>query len=182
MPKEVKIISINFPFKTPWVVQEQSFATDRALFDFDVVIIRPYLLVPSNPAGTSSVESREYSVAEHEVSAKIPDIHRLLQNGGLLIVILDELQVSQYSSRGYVDRTIYTITNYDFLDQHFYTCIRNGTENRVEILDNAEPFSAVIKSARVEWTAYVAERPEHPFTDTRFFARNGAESFVAGQI
>lgn len=184
MSQNLKILSINFPFTTSWVVQEPTLATSRALFDFDAVVIRPYALVGSKPAGQSSIESREYGRARNEVTGKIEDIRRLLYQGGLLVVILDAVQELKFYSgaHSYSGGTLYTVTNYDFLDEHFFQCIRNGTGSRVEILDAAEPFSVVIRSGDVQWTAFISGKPPEPFAYTTFFARNGAGSFIGGEI
>ncbi len=184
MRRTLRVISINFPFKTPWVVQEPRLTTARAFFDFDVVVLRPYPLLGNRPGGVSNIESHEYSEASREVLGKSEDIVRLLQQGGLLVVILDVLQVMKFNSgaHSYTGGTIYTVTNYDFLSKHFFHCVRNGTGSNVEIFDHAEPFSVVIKTASVQWTAFIAEKPADPFSFTRFFARNGAGSFVGGQI
>ena len=184
MAKILRVISINFPFKTPWVVQEPGLATDRALFDFDVVVIRPYLLIGNRPAGQSNIESSEHSRARREVDGKDEDIVRLLRQGGLLVVILDSLQLMRYVSGrySYTGGTIYTVTNYDFLGERFFSCVRNGTGSNLEILDNAEPFSVVIKTSSVQWSAFIAATPPDRFTSTKFFARNGAGSFIGGQV
>ncbi len=111
MPQELKVISINFRFKAPWVVQEPTLATSRALFDFDVVVLRPYLLVGTRPPGKSSIESREYYRARNEIDGKVPDIRRLWYQGGLLVVILDVLQELNFHSGAHVysGGTMYTV-------------------------------------------------------------------------
>jgi hypothetical protein len=98
------------------------------LFDFDVVVIRPYLLVGNRPAGWSNIESHEYSQAIREVVGKAEDIGRLLQQGGLLVVILDALQALRFNSGAYsyTGGTIYTVTNYDFLGEHFSVVCATG--------------------------------------------------------
>jgi hypothetical protein len=184
MPARLEVLSINFPFKASWVAQGPTLATTRALFDFDVVVIRPYLLVGTRPAGRSTIESGDYSRAHKEVHGKVEDINRLLQQGGLLVVILDEVQDLKFNTgaHSYTGGTIYTVTNYDFLDEHFFNCVRNGTGSRFEIVNAAEPFSAVLKGSSVQWTAFIGDQPPYPFTDTTFFARNSAGSFIGGQI
>ncbi len=170
---------------TPWVVQESGLATPRALLDFDVVVIRPYLLVRDYPAGLSNIEARQYKEARREVCGKLEDTGRLLEQGGLLVVILDVLQEMKFNTAAHrysVGGRIYTVTNYDFLSEHFFHCVRSGTGSSVEILDNAEPFSAVIKTGSVQWTAFIGEQPPDPFGSAIFFARNGAKSFIGGQI
>ena len=148
MAKNLKILSINFPFKTPWVEQEPTLATQRALFDFDVVVIRPYLLVGDQSGGRWEINQGPFGRAKREMTAKIEDINRLLRQGGLLVVILDAYQESTFNTgrHSYMGGTLYTVTNYDFLDEHFFNCIRNGTGTNVQISNTGDPFSTVIKS------------------------------------
>jgi hypothetical protein len=116
------------------------------------------------------------------MNAKREDIKRLLSQGGLLVVILDALQELVFTTGSYSIRDSYTVTNYDFLDDQFHLCIRNGHGNRIDYLNPSEPFNKVIKSSSVEWTAFIGGNPEYPFHNMKFFARNGAGSFVAGSI
>jgi len=182
MLKELKILSINFPFRTPWIVQTETLATPRALFDFDVVIIRPYLLASQPSGGPWQIEYRAYHEALEEVRGKNEDISRLLRQGGLLVVILDEFQELKFDSGAhtYTGGTVYTVTNYDFLDEHFSECMRNGRGNNLKFLDPTEPFVPVVKNSKVEWTAFIGSRPPYPFNNTVFFLKNGADSFVGG--
>jgi len=69
MAKNLRIISINFPFKNPSVQWAKDFAIKEALFDFDVVVMWPYLLAGS-PVGRFSVNWREFQSAKHEVTGK----------------------------------------------------------------------------------------------------------------
>jgi hypothetical protein len=182
--KELKIISINFPFRTPWVVQEPTLATQRALFDFDVVVIRPYLLLRTPAGGPYEIERHSaFSQARNEMMDKIDDISRLLKQGGLLVVILDAVQILTYhTGRGSYTSggTVYTVTNYDFLEENFFRCVRNGTGNNIEVF-GVDPFSTVIKKLEVEWTAFISTKPLYPFPEIVYFARNGASSYVAGR-
>ena len=43
--KKLRVLSINFPFQDKSVEQVDDLSTERALFDFDVVVIRPYSLI-----------------------------------------------------------------------------------------------------------------------------------------
>jgi hypothetical protein len=185
MAQDLKILSINFPFRTAGVIQEPTLATKRALFDFDVVVIRPYLLLELPAGGPYEVDRYgSFNRVNNEMTAKIDDLSRLLSQGGLLIVILDVQQEltfhtgrHSYTSGG----TLYTTSNYHFLVPHFFECVRNGTGNNVEIL-RADPFSTVIKKSDVEWTAFIVSRPPDPFADPVHFARNGARSYVGGRV
>ena len=185
MARDLKVLSINFPFKTPWVVQEPTLATKRALFDFDVVVIRPYLLLGVRAGGPYEIERHSaFSQAKSEMTGKIDDISRLLKQGGLLVVILDAQQeLTFHTGRGsYMSGgTLYTATNYDFLDAQFSDCLRNGTGNNIEAL-RADPFWNVIRRSDVEWTAYIVARPPYAFADPVYFAGNGAKSYVGGRV
>lgn len=177
MPKSLKTISINFPFKNPSVVVEASFATDRALFDFDLVVVRPYSFHSSGPGGHFRVEWRQYSRIKNEIEGKIADIQRLLFQGGLLVVVLDVLEVFECHTGGYTGGTLYTATNYDFLDTHFFESVRNGTGDRVNC-DPANAFSKVINGSLVLWTAFISGRVPYPFNPSEVFATNGKNAIV----
>jgi len=184
MAKELKILSINFPFKTPWVVQEPTLATQRALFDFHVVVIRPYLLLGLPSGGPLDVD--RYSAFTHarkEMAAKIGDIDRLLRQGGLLVIVLNEVQEFTFNTgkHSYTGGTLYTTTNYDFLHQHFFGCLSNGKGENVVTMA-ADPFLPVITKSTVEWTAFIVARPPDPFSDPAYFARNGDKSYVGGRV
>ena len=183
--QKLKTLSINFPFRASWVANESTLATPKALFDFQVVVIRPYFLVETiRPGGPWSVESRIYRGARKEMDGKREDIGRFLHQGGLLVVILDEVQELTFNTgaHSYMSGTIYTVTNYDFLEEHFFQSVRNGAGTNVGILKAAEPFSRVIKNSKVEWTAFLTGGLPYPFNAVSFFARNGSGSFVGGQV
>ncbi len=185
MSQKLKILSINFPFRTPWVVNESNLATPRALFDFDVVVIRPYPLAGRSAGGPWSIGSDAYWRAHKEMEGKGEDIVRFLRQGGLLVVILDEVQELKYNTAEYSyfsNGTLYTVSNYDFLEEQFFRCVRNGVGKKIEIIKVSEPFSQVIKKSNVEWTAFIVAKPPDPFNGVGFFARNGSGSFVGGQV
>lgn len=79
MAQQLRILSINFPFKTPWVVNQPSLATQRALFDFDVVVIRPYLL-SGEAGGPWRSEGEAYHRMNREMTGKIEDSRALLRS------------------------------------------------------------------------------------------------------
>lgn len=187
MARKLRVISINFPFKAPWVVQEPTLATDRALFDFDVAVIRPYLLDTSKGAGKWEIGHSDYERYKGTISKKIGDITRLLKQGGLFVVIIDAKQELEFiaGKGGYIGSTKYTLSNYDFFPPSFYKRLINGRGDRVEIVDHAEPFSSVIKAGVVEWSAYISDNPRYStdfFDQIKFFARNGDGSFVGGRL
>jgi hypothetical protein len=180
--KTLKILSINFPFKTPWVEQEPTLATQRALFDFDVVVIRPYLLVGEKSGGPWEIDQGPFNRAKREMTAKIEDINRLLRQDGLLVVILDALQELTFKTGRYTGGTLYTVTNYHFIEERFFLCICNGTGTNVQISNAAEPFSGVIKKSDVRWTAFIGATPPYPFSGIEFFAQNGASSGIGARL
>src|SRR5260370_9435513 len=150
--KPLRTISVNIPFQTSSVVNVPDLSTDRALFDFEVVVIRPYSVVRSGSSGGEfSVEWREYSRVKDQMERKMEDLNRLLHGGGLLVVVLNALEVLTCRTGGYTGGTIYTTTNYDFLDRHFFECVGNGSGDRVSC-DSAHPFSKVILASTVFWT------------------------------
>ncbi len=177
MPKSLKTISINFPFKNPSVISEPRLSTDRALFDFDLVVVRPYSFHSSGPGGRYQVEWRQYSEIKSEMQGKIADINRLLDQGGLLVVVLDVVEVFECRTGGYTSGTIYTATNYDFLDTHFFESVRNGSGDRVNC-DPANVFSKVINGSSVLWTAFITGRVPYPFSPSEVFATNGTHAIV----
>lgn len=178
MPKSLKTLSINFPFKNQSVVNEPNLSTDKALFDFDLVVIRTYSFGPSGPGGPFRVDWRQYSAIKSDMEGKIADINRLLSQGGLLVVVLDVVQVFECHTGGYSGGTLYTATNYDFLDTHFFESVRNGSGDRVSC-DPANVFSNVIKGSSVLWTAFVSGRDlPYPFSPSDVFATNGTNAIV----
>lgn len=83
MSKRLRVISVNFPFQNQQVVQEETLATNRALFDFDVVVIRP----PS--FGFELGRYDLYLRLAVMMKSKRSEIDRLLAQGGVLVIFLD---------------------------------------------------------------------------------------------
>ncbi|PYP91079.1 MAG: hypothetical protein DMG65_09435 [Candidatus Angelobacter sp. Gp1-AA117] len=177
MAKKLKVISVNFPFKNVEVAQESRLSTSRALFDFDVVVIRPYTLPP--------VDGPEYPITGYqaEMRDKRPELIKLLEQGGLLIVILNTHIIREYDPGRWSywgGGTIYTVSNYDFIDEDFSHCVKNGTGNKLEYIGTENAFTNVLRASSVQWTAYLEGRLPSPFDDVRISARNSAKSFVGG--
>ena len=84
MGKNLRVIPINFPFQSPEVVQERTLSTDRALFDFDVVVIRPPTFGGS-PIQNLSV----FQMLDATMNSKKGELQRLFAQGGVLVVLLD---------------------------------------------------------------------------------------------
>ena len=176
MVRSIGILSINFPFRNPDVTCDTELASSRALFDFDVVVIRPSAL----PAKAADLWSK-FSSLEGMFQTKRTEIFRLLRVGGVLVVVLDAVSVIQYDSgrSSYMGGTVYTVSNYHFLDDYLFQTIANGTGSRIQATDATEPFAKVIQKSTVEWTAYFKGRSSvQPWKDLRVFATNGAGAYV----
>jgi len=185
MAKVPKTISINFPFKNPSVVNQPDFSTQRALFDFEVAVVRPYAIRPPtpNPPGPLRVQFDRYAQVKEEIGNRNEDIMRLLGEGGLLVVVLDVIEIIECHTGGYSMGTLYTATNYDFLHAFFLECIRNGSGEKV-ICDPSDPFSNVIKNSDIHWTAFILSRIRMPlpFNRSDVFATNSGETYVGASV
>jgi hypothetical protein len=181
MARPLRVISINFPMSSASVVNEQSLKTDYALFDFDVVVIRPYSFRRTKE-GTYS--GADLTAAESEIKLKKPDLVRLLDQGGLMVVILDKVEKLVFNSGqfSYTGGRIESVTNYDFLDDSIYKTIRSGSGSNVSVTLQSEPFAKVVRSSEVKWTAYFQSSPNYPFTPDRVFATNGSNAFIGAVL
>jgi hypothetical protein len=181
MARSLKILSINFPFRNEGVQQARSLAVDRALFDYDVVVIRPY---PLSRNTSRSGEDSNFFAVRAEITGKIKDIERLLVSGRLLIVILNVVDVLEYHSGkySYMGGTLYSNTNYDFLGPDFHTSLRNGTGTGLTFLHNENPFVEVLKKSSIQWTAYFVSDPPRPFHGVNIFAVNTRGCWVGGSV
>jgi hypothetical protein len=176
MSKQLRIISINFPFQNDKVVQEETLDTSRAFFDFDVVVIRPPRL--DYPRGVYAV----YQSVESLMNSKKLELTRLFAQDGVLVVFLDVPDIYIVKTGGYTVNRTYSVNNYGFLQHNFISCLRSGTGEQISYSDPAEPFVGVLKKSTVAWTAYITSIPEHPFNDLKFFASAGAGTAVAGKM
>ena len=176
MSKQLKVISINFPFLSTEVVEEDTLATDRALFDFDVVVIRPHRF------SQAMQDYSTYSYFESLMSKKKTELDRLFAQGGVLVVLLDVPSILTVNTGSYSTGGTYRVNNYEFLKYNFVGCLRSGSGERISYADPSEPFVAVLKNSKVAWTAYVASVPEYPLNDLKFFASAGAGTAVAGRM
>ncbi len=177
MGKNLRVISINFPFQSPEVVQERTLSTDRALFDFDVVVIRPPTFGGS-PIQNLSV----FQMLDATMNSKKGELQRLFAQGGVLVVLLDVPDTYRVSTGGYLSGSAYTVNNYEFLHYNFINCVRSGMGQQITYSDATEPFVTVLRKSTVTWTAYLASIPDHPFNDLKFFAGVGAGTGVAGKM
>jgi hypothetical protein len=187
MSRQLRIISLGFPFENESVVHA-SLETDRALFDFDVVVIRPpqftitsdcnleVFKTLSGMAGPSSLGI--YRHLESVMNAKRQELDSFFRQGGVLVVFLvpgDEYRI-QYGGRSSV------IDNYDFLDPRLAKCLRKGTGSQITYSNPQEPFVNVLKKSTVAWTAYVTRLPDAPLNAIKFFAYTGAAGTLAGKM
>jgi hypothetical protein len=180
MTQALRTLSVNFPFKNASVICEADFSTPRALFDFDVVVVRPYCFI-EHSGGKFSVQWNAYSHARSVMRRRVDEAARLLEQGGLLVVVLSAAEVLTCRTGGYSMGTIYTTTNYDFLDPHFYEVVENGTGDRVDCF-SSDPFTKVIKASTVSWTAFIDHKIPYPFLDPLIFARNGRDAIVGASV
>jgi hypothetical protein len=174
MSKRLRVISVNFPFQNQDVVQEPALATDKAFFDFDVVVIRPERF--DFPGGQFAT----YKAIELTMNRKRAELVRLFTQGGVLVVLLDIPNIYTIQSSGYTAHSFESTTNYAFIDQNFWKCLASGSGRQIHYSDPTEPFVRVLKKSTVAWTAYVAKTPDYPFNTFRFFASVGAGTSVAG--
>jgi hypothetical protein len=176
MKKQLRVISVNFPFTSADVVQVESLETRKAFFDFDVVVIRPPRF--NHPESTHS----EYQYLESVMNKKQTELDRLFAQGGVLVVVLDVPSTSTFRTGGYSVSATYQVNNYDFLSHDFANCLQSGTGEQVSFSDPAEPFVTMLKASAVAWTAYITRVPGHPFNELRFFGSAGAGTAVAGKM
>jgi hypothetical protein len=176
MSEPLRVISINFQFQNQEVVQEKTLATERAFFDFDIVVIRPQRF--TYPKGDYAV----YQQLNALMDMKRIELDRLFAQGGVLVVILDVPHTYQAYVGGYTGGTLYSVNNYAFLRPEFARCLQSGSGEQISYSDTEEPFVQVLKNSTVAWTAYVASTPESPFNSLRFFASVGARAAVAGRM
>jgi hypothetical protein len=172
MPKELRVLSLNYHFQGSIAVDD-FLQTDRALFDFDVVLVRPPQF--NVPAGRSATCEHLQSV----MLSKKRDLIPFFKQGGVLVVLLDAPDIySVASGYGYSD----SVDNYGFLDSKFSSCLRKGKGSLITYDNSPEPFIGVLKKSTVSWTAYIAQVPEPPFNSFKFFARAGAGGYLAGKM
>jgi len=175
MSKPLRILSINFPFQSRDVVEEGTLLTERALFDFDVVVIRPEQFPASR-------DYQGYRVFNSVMETKRIELDRLFQQGGVLVVILDAPDIYRVDTGGYSSSTKYEANNYQFLRHDFVASVRSGIGQQINYSDPGEPFVSVLKKSTVAWTAYLSSIPGHPFNDLKFFASAGAGTAIAGKM
>ncbi len=187
MGKSLRLVSINFPFIESHVDHVRSLATPKALFDYDVVVIRPHPLTwllnhPVSRAGSECwVEGSDFAKVESVVTRAKSGILRLLGRGGLVVVILDSIEVLKWNpyATGHPHLAgVHKISNYDFLDEQFHSCVSNGSGQDVRLVDTSTPFSKVVQNSSVRWTAFLERRPMCPYDNPQIFARNTSDRVI----
>lgn len=177
LARSLRVLSINFPFRTQAVVNETALSTARALFDADVVVIRPEQLPVKAEGDWGLFEKLRTTFAK-----KRAELIRLLDGGGVLVVILDVVREIEYNTGrySYGGGNVYNLSNYDFLDDRLFEAIGNGTGESLDANDPAEPFIRVLRRSKVHWTAYLQKRPAHPLGAIRTFAWSEGKACMIG--
>jgi len=173
MSKKLRIISINFSFRDVDVFNSP-LDGDRALFDSDVVVIRP----------PQFVGARGMKTCEHlrsVMQTKRRELRTLFQQGGVVVVVLDVPDVYKVEVRGYGSSSC-ILDNYDFIDSNFAGCLSKGSGTQITYGTSDEPFVTVLKRSDVAWTSYVQSRPHPPLDRLSFFAYAGKGGAVAGKM
>lgn len=174
--KSLRIVAINFSFSAS--TASVSLDSDTALFDFDVVLIRPpQLPTPQGPAQMSTHDHLERVMAH-----KKQELKTLFAQGGVLVIVLDV--PSFYSFKVERQRMVktYSVGNYDFVDANLAKCLSKGSGTQVAFTTSNEPFVEVLKKSTVAWTTYLTAMPQPPLNAFTFFARAGAAGFLAGKM
>jgi len=175
MKKKLRVISINFPFADGSVVHTP-LDSDRALFDFDVVVIRPPEF--SGPWHDLAIYEHLRSV----MATKKRELDSLFLQGGVLVVFLDVPDFYRVETRRYGSSGSVIVDNYDFLDNRLAGCVRKGRGDQITYNTSAEPFVSVLKKSTIAWTAYITKVPPAPLDALKFFAHAGAGGALAGKM
>ena len=113
MSKKLRVVSIDFPFSDVNVVQT-SLDGPSALFDFDVVVIRPPQF--HAPAFTDSLTCQQL---RRVMNKKRRELDSLFAQGGVLVVFLDVPDYYSVPGDRYGQGAC-LVDNYDFLDSIVY--------------------------------------------------------------
>ncbi len=158
-------------------MQEKSLATERAFFDFDVVVIRP--------------ERFEFGAGDYHLCRSIQAIASAkslkpepwtLVNGGIGYVLLDIPYTYSVTSGAYSTRIRYSVSNYQFLQGDFGSCLQGGTGEQITYTDPGEAFAAP-ETEHCGMDGILHRRtPPAPFHEMRFFATVGVGTGVAGKM
>jgi hypothetical protein len=175
MSKKLRVISINVPFADASVVHAP-LDSDWALFDFDVVVIRPQQFEGWSPHFDSTTCQYLQSI----MSTKKSELDSLFRQGGVLVVFLDVPDVYRVAGDHY-GRGACTVDNYDFLDPEFANGLRKGTGTQVTYSTAAEPFVNVLRRSTVAWTSYIIRIPSS-LEGLKLFAYAGTAGALGGKM
>jgi hypothetical protein len=173
---DLRVAAVNVAFASGAVTAP--FDSDIALFDFDVVLVRPPQF--PKPSGPSQMET--YRRFERLMATKKAEIKTLFRQGGILAVLLDVPSVYEVEKRDHRGPVTYSVNNYDFIEGHLARHLIKGSGTQITFTSSNEPFVDVIKGSNLLWTAYLANRPDAPLSDMIFFASAGAGGFLAGKM
>ena len=170
MRKQLRIASVNFALTN--ATDSGPLEADTALFDFDVVLIRPprFGYLQGDPATYRRISSL--------MAKKQRELDSLFKQGGVLVVILDVPCFYRADSRANSG----VVSNYDFLHKDFAQCLQGGTGTQITYTSDVEPFVGVLKKSNVQWTAYLDSLPPRPFNVFQGFGRAGSAGWVAGKM
>jgi hypothetical protein len=175
MSKKLRVISINVPFADTSVVHA-SLYSDLALFDFDVVVIRPQGFEGWDPPSDSTICGHLQSI----MATKKRELDSLFRQGGVLVVFLDVPDVYRVEGDRFGQGAC-VVDNYDFLDAHLAGGLRKGSGTQVTYSTGSEPFVNVLKKSTVAWTSYL-ERIPNSLKELRFFAHAGTAGALGGKM
>src|SRR5947209_16025038 len=175
MPKSLRVLSLNFGISAAGIISDD-FDTDRALFDFDVVVIRPQTI--PRLRGTREGYDKLHSL----MLKKSFELEALFSQGGVLVVLLDVPTYYEYTERGY-EKSPFVVSSYDFLDSRFASLLRNGRGEQVRYDQQPEPFIAAMKKSAVAWTTYMPKLPQNPpLSSLKFFSWAGSAGGIAAKM
>ncbi len=175
MGKKLRVISINFQFADA-SVEHASLSSDMALFDFDVVVIRPQRF-------EGWAQYSDWTACRHLksiMSTKKGELDSLFRQGGVLVVFLDAPDVYRVAPDRYGQGAC-IVDNYDFLDPDFASGLRKGSGNQVTYGAASEPFVNVLKKSTVAWTSYLEGIPRS-LEALKFFAYAGTAGALGGHM
>jgi hypothetical protein len=174
MSKKLRVISIDFPFADVSVVQA-SLDGPSALFDFDVVVIRPSEFQSSTVPNRSSCEHLRSVMYK-----KKRELESLFVQGGVLVIFLDVPDYYVVPGDRYGQGAC-LVDNYEFLDSSFTNGLHSGSGTQVVYKTSEEPFVGVLKRSTVAWTAYLTTAPES-FKDLKVFAYAGSAGVLGAKM
>src|ERR1035437_9494787 len=147
MSKRLRVLSLGFAFADGSVVCD-SLETERALFDFDVVAVRPPRLEDTNNLGY-------FQRLSSLMKTKRRELDSLFAQGGILIVFLD---APSYCRCVYQGQT-YSVSNYEFIDSRLAPCLQKGAGTQLTYGNTSEPFVGALKKSTVEWIPISQKSP-----------------------